>query len=128
MTGGYSIGVGPVCKCKVPVRRDRRLSDGEPHAVTTWSWFERQLWERLGIVARSSALEFGQWPDKTGQPICDWSVVYTIAVPDEKVDEFRKLLMEACSQFYQECMYFEVAGRAELIYPPPGTWPQLASE
>jgi hypothetical protein len=51
--------------------------------------------------------------------------VYTIAVPDEKVDDLRRLLMEACALFYQECIYLTVAGRAEIVYPPPGTWPQL---
>jgi hypothetical protein len=128
MTGGYSTPIGPECKVTVPVRRDKRLSDGELHAVTAWSWFEGELWERFAVVRWSSGLEFGQWPDKTGQPIGDWSKVYTVAIPDDKVDELRRLLMEACAYFYQECMYLVVGGRAELIYPPPGTWPELASQ
>ncbi len=110
-----STPIGPVCEFLIPVRRDRRLSDGEPHATTTWSWFEGQLWERFGVVRRSAARELASWRDKSGERIRDSSVLYTIAVPDDKVDELRKLLMEACVRFYQECLYLAVEGRAELV-------------
>jgi hypothetical protein len=86
------------------------------------------LWERFGVERYSGALDYARWRDESGQPVCDRCRVYPIAVPDEKVDELRQLLMEACVVFYQECIYLEVGERAEYVYPPRGTWPQLASE
>ena len=107
------------------LRRDRRLSDGEPHATTAWDWLHGELWERFEVVRFSQALEEGQWPDKTGVPVRDLSRKYTIAVGKEKIDELRTLLMEACIVFCQECIYLSVKGEVEFVYPPPGTWPQL---
>jgi hypothetical protein len=128
MTNGYSEAIGVECKPAIPVRRDKRLSDGEPHAPSAWDWFEGELYEGYGTARWSSALEVATWRDKSGQPIRDESRVYTIAIPDEKVDELRKLLMQACMVFCQECIYLTVGGRAELVYPPAGTWPQLNSQ
>ena len=128
MSNGYSIPIGTECKFLIPRLRDARLSAAEPHVTWDWSWLEGELWERFGIVRWSGAPEIARWPDKNRRPICDRSKVYTIAVPDEKIDELRVLLMEACVRFYQECIYLRVGERAELVYPPPGTWPQLTSQ
>ncbi|MEX0717338.1 MAG: hypothetical protein WD066_12160 [Planctomycetaceae bacterium] len=36
------------CEFPIPIVRDSHLSDGRRHSVTTWRWFERELWVRFG--------------------------------------------------------------------------------
>jgi len=128
MSSGYTKHIGKECQFVIPRRRDRRLSDGEPHAPTALAWWRKQLWEKFGVRRWSGATEFSDWRDNSGPRVSDQLVKFTIALPDDKVDELRQLLMEACVVFCQECIYLRVGADAELVYPPPGTWPQLVSE
>jgi hypothetical protein len=128
MSGGYTKPIGKECQFLIPRRRDRRLSDGEPHTPMVLAWWRKQLWEKFGLRRWSGAPEFADWRDDSGRRVFDRSVKFTIAIPEDKVDELRQLLMEACVVFRQECIYLRVGGDAELVYAPPGTWPQLASQ
>jgi hypothetical protein len=102
----------------IPLRRDSRLSDGEPHAETAWAWLHDQLWEKFGLVRYSNALEIASWRDKDGVCVHDESRKYTIALFEEETEELTRILTQACEVFWQECIYFHVEGRgASLVYP-----------
>jgi hypothetical protein len=99
----------------IPVRRDRILSDGKPHARKTWAWLERELF----------AFEGATWSDKpypgfyldpdTGEQVRDRSYKYVVAIPRARVDELRELLRRACRQFQQKAIYLSVAGHVEFV-------------
>jgi hypothetical protein len=104
------------CSFPVPIRRDKRLSDGQLHSTLAWDWLEGELWERFRGWTRSEALVVGVYPDEeTGRPVRDRSRTYTVAVRDEDVDSLRNLLKEAKDVFYQECFYLNIGGQVELV-------------
>jgi hypothetical protein len=49
----------------------------------------------------------------------DLSRKYTVAVPEDRLDEIRSLLRRAGNTFDQRVMYLEVAGYAELLQVRP---------
>jgi hypothetical protein len=62
----------------------------------------------------------GAWSPGAGQEtVQDLSRKYTVAVPADRVDEFRALLRRTGNSFDQRVMYLEVAGYAELLEVRP---------
>ena len=62
----------------------------------------------------------GAWSPGAGQePVEDLSRKYTVAVPEDRLDEIRSLLRRAGNTFDQRVMYLEVAGYAELLQVRP---------
>lgn len=58
----------------------------------------------------------GRWDPGEGEAaVEDESRKYTVAIPEEKVDELRALLKRAGNSFDQRAMYLEVAGNAEIL-------------
>jgi hypothetical protein len=49
----------------------------------------------------------------------DLSRRYTVAIPEERLDELRTLLRRAGNSFDQRAIYLEVAGYAELLEVGP---------
>jgi hypothetical protein len=43
---------------------------------------------------------------------------FIVAIPQSRLDELRLLLVEACTWFFQKCIYLNVAGEVEFIRKP----------
>jgi hypothetical protein len=100
------------CSFRIPVRRDRILSDGKPHRKKVWAWLENGL-VAFGGATRAPELYEGWYFDPdTGQQVRDQSRKYFVALRRGQVDE---LLRQACGEFQQKCIYLSVAGRVEFV-------------
>ena len=105
------------CSFLVPVRRDRNLSDGQPHGRKAWKWLETSLCE-FGGASRATGLYEGWYVDPdTKEPVTDQSRRYVVAVARAKLGRLRALLGEACEVFQQKCIYLSVAGQVEFVKP-----------
>jgi hypothetical protein len=104
------------CSFLIPIRRDEKLSDGEPHDPELWEWLDEELFARFdgGTVAPGQFAGFYRDPD-TSQRVDDLSFKYTVAVPAGQLDELRSLLAVACFSFEQKCIYLSIAGQVEFI-------------
>lgn len=108
------------CSFFIPVRRDAELADGDLQSVETWKWLRDRLFELFAGQTLAPGLYAGAYKDPdTGQPVANQSRRYIVAVPENRVDELRELLREACEHFAQKCIYLSVAGRVEFIGPEP---------
>jgi hypothetical protein len=106
------------CRFFIPIHRDKSISDGDSHPVTAWQWLHGELFEWFNGRTNSSAAIFeGDWKDEKGERVYDTSREYIVALPQDKVDELRKMLAKACSVFFQKCIYLSVKGDVEFVYP-----------
>ena len=115
----------PVCVFLVPVVRD---SDRRPHPPILWRLLQDALLKRFGALSGPETVVYyrqatavpGAWSPGAGQgPVEDLSRKYTVAIPDDRLDELRALLRRAGNSFDQRAMYLEVAGYAELLEVRP---------
>ena len=108
----------PVLECSflIPVRRDPHLSDGRLHDRVVWRWLRRELFVRFGGATLAPGRYSGFYTDPdTGEQVSDESRRYFVALPKERVRELRIFLKAVCVEFYQKCIYLNVAGRVELV-------------
>jgi hypothetical protein len=111
------VATKPLLECSflIPVRRDRILSDNEPHARKSWRWLERELFAFEGATwADELYTGFYLDPD-TGEQVRDRSYKYFVAIPRARVKELRGLLRRACREFRQKAIYLSVAGYVEFV-------------
>jgi hypothetical protein len=112
----------PLLECSffIPVRRDADLSDGADHEPETWQWLYAELFERFGGFTRGPGEYHGFYIDpNTNEQVGDASLQIVVAVPEDRVDELRRLLVGFAVIFQQKCIYLSVAGRVEFIEFPP---------
>ena len=58
----------------------------------------------------------GAWtPTRAGAAVEDESRKYTVAIPEDRLDELRGLLRQAGNSFDQKVIYLDVAGYAEFL-------------
>src|SRR5262249_17399061 len=102
----------------IPIRRDRKLSDGRLHRQRTWEWLENGL-VQFGGATRDTALHEGWYLDPdTHERVPDRSRRYVTAVGRKQLDGLRALLREACGVFRQKCIYLSIAGQVEFVRGP----------
>jgi len=106
----------PVCVLLVPVVRD---SDRKPHQPVLWRLLQDALLSTFGAVTGPEAVAYyrnpvavrGAWSPGAGrEQVEDLSRKFTVAVPEDRVDELRAILRRAGNSFDQRVMYLEVAG------------------
>jgi hypothetical protein len=106
------------CSFLIPIRRDRKLSDGKAHARKDWKWLHTQLLD-FGGATRDLDLKEGWYSDPdTGERVTDRSRNYRVALAREEVAGLRAVLREACVVFAQKCIYLSVAGHVEFVQGP----------
>lgn len=68
------------------------------------------------LCYRWSVLITGSWlPEPTAEPVEDESRRYSVAVPEDRLDELRNLLRRAGNSSGQRAMYLEAGGVAEIL-------------
>jgi len=110
----------PVCTFLVPLVRD---SDRQPHPPVLWRLLQDALLDAFAglsgpetvMYVGREAVEGAWFPGIDEAPVEDQSRKYTVAIPEEQVDELRALLRRAGNSFDQRAMYLEVAGYAECL-------------
>ncbi len=103
------------CAFLIPLRRDKNLSDGEPHDDEAWEWLETNLFPFGGGSWANETLEGFYVDPDTSERVFDESWRYFVAVPSEQVRLLRRVLCEACDIFQQKCLYLSVAGKVEFV-------------
>lgn len=115
----------PVCVFLIPVVRD---SDRKPHPPVLWRQLQDALLGIFGAMTGPETVVYyrtaepvpGAWSPGAGEePVEDQSRRYSVAIPDDQLDELRGLLRRAGNSFDQRVMYLEVAGYAELLEVRP---------
>ena len=112
---------GPLLECKffVPICRDANLSDGEQHEDRFWEWLVFVLFEKFSGVTIAPGTTYGFYRDpNTGERVGDESHEFTVAIPEARLQELRRLLSAAWVVFQQKCIYLSVAGTVEFIEAP----------
>jgi hypothetical protein len=82
--------------------------------VAAW---EDEAIARFGAFTRVGMVT-GVWTSTSGLVVTDESRCYLICVEASRLDDLRAFAAAACVTFDQECIFFQVVGTAELIYPP----------
>lgn len=110
-----------VCSFLVPVVAD---GDRRPHSQILWRQLTRALLASFGgltgpetvLCYRWPAAVVGSWlPEPHLEPVEDESRRYCVAVPEDRIDELRDLVLRAGNSFGQRAMYLEVGGVAEIL-------------
>ena len=104
------------CEFLIPKYRDAHFSDGTEHEQHSWEWLRTELFDRFHGVTMAPGFYTGYYQDPdTGDPVADQSLKFTVAIPQNRLAEFRGLLAAACVFFAQKCIYLSVAGSVEFI-------------
>jgi hypothetical protein len=107
------------CKFFIPIRRDINLADGEQHEDRFWEWLVQVLFDKFSGISIASGTTHGFYRDPdTGEQVGDESHKFTVAIPESRVLELRRLLSAACVVFRQKCIYLSVAGAVEFVEAP----------
>ena len=101
------------CEILIPVVSDRTRQPFPDDVVQAW---ELQLAEKFGGYTRRGTVS-GVWRDEQGQLVGDESACYLVAVGPAQLDDLRAFARAACETFDQRCIYFQIVGQAELLYP-----------
>ncbi len=101
------------CEILIPVVSDRTRKPFPADVVAGW---RLELAERFGGYTIRGRVQ-GMWRDEEGQLVGDESDCYLVAVEPAQLDELRAFARAACAVFDQRCIYFQLVGQAELLYP-----------
>lgn len=67
-------------------------------------------WTFVGVVN-------GAWTDDSGVVVADESRCYRVGIEPARMDELRAFVRETCVRFRQRCIFLQMLGPAELVYP-----------
>jgi hypothetical protein len=77
----------------------------------------RYLVEHFGGYTATSANLFGFWRDEDGIPLYGEHREFVVALPnDQGLPELKAFLGQVACALEEQCLYFEVAGMATLLY------------
>jgi len=100
----------------IPLRKDKEIGNGKLHPSDRWTFFQRKLYITFEGWTLAPGVYQGCYKDPdTGQEIADFSYKYIHAVAKKDLDKLRELLRTECAVFRQKFIYFEAAGKVELL-------------
>lgn len=108
----------PECVFLIPLVRD---SDRQPHSPILWELLRYALRRKFEGFHFDIATVQGEW-SPSGDPenlVQDECRKFTVAVPEERIDELRSLLRRAGNSFDQRAVYLAVAGYVEFLKATP---------
>lgn len=101
------------CEILIPVTSDTTSQPWPADKLAAW---EASLAKRFGGFTLRGIVR-GAWLDEKGLLVSDESYCYLVAVETSKIDDLRAFARAACGEFEQRCIFFQVLGGAELLYP-----------
>ena len=95
---------------------DKYVGNGRLHPATRWTRFQRKLYTAFGAWTVAPGNYKGSYKDPdTGLQISELSRKYILAVPKKYLRRLKDFLKEEGVIFRQKCIYFEAAGKVELL-------------
>ena len=101
------------CEILIPVLSDVTRQPWPADKVRAW---RDDLAAKFGGFTIRGVVA-GVWTDENGVQVADGSVCYLVAVEKARLPELRAFAREAARVFEQRCIYFQIVGAAELLYP-----------
>lgn len=100
----------------IPLHEDKDIGNGRLHPATRWMYFQRRLFNCFAGWTLAPGIYKGSYRDpKTGLEVTDLSRKYILAVPKNDLSKLRIFLKKEGAIFRQKFIYFEVAGKVELL-------------
>ncbi len=100
----------------IPVHEDKEIGNGRLHPATRWIQFQTKLFVDFGAWTLAPGHYKGGYRDPdTGLEVVDLSRKYILAVPKRGLRRLKDFLMEEGIIFRQKYIYFEAAGKVELL-------------
>lgn len=100
----------------IPLCEDKDIGNGKLHPTTRWTRFQRKLYAAFGAWTLAPGSYKGGYKDPdTGIEVKELSQKYILAVPKKDLKRLKNLLKEEAVFFRQKCIYFETAGKVELL-------------
>lgn len=100
----------------IPMHEDNDIGNSRLHPATRWKQFQRKLFITFGAWTLAPGNYKGSYKDPdTGLEVRDLSRKYILAVPKKELKRLKDLLKEEGVIFRQKFIYFEAAGKVELL-------------
>jgi len=100
----------------IPLYEDNDVGNGRLHPATRWIQFQRKLYVYFRAWTLAPGNYKGSYKDPdTGLEVVDLSRKYILAVPKKELRKLKDFLKEEGVIFRQKYIYFEVAGKVELL-------------
>lgn len=100
----------------IPLHEDKHVGDGRLHPATRWIQFQKDLYIQFGAWTLAPGEYKGSYRDPdTGCEVIDISRKYILAVSKREIKRLKTFLRKTGTQFRQKYIYFEAAGKVELL-------------
>lgn len=100
----------------IPLYEDKDVGNGGLHPATRWIQFQSKLYVDFGAWTLAPGNYKGNYKDpESGLEVVDLSRKYILAVPIKGLRRLKDFLKVEGIIFRQKYIYFEVAGKVELL-------------
>lgn len=100
----------------IPLYEDNDIGNGRLHPSTRWTQYQKNLYVNFGAWTLAPGYYKGSYKDPdTGLEVVDLSRKYILAVPKKELRRLKDFLKEEGVIFRQKYIYFEAAGKVELL-------------
>lgn len=100
----------------IAFHEDKDVGNGRLHPATRWIQFQSKLYVTFGAWTLAPGNYKGSYKDPDiGLEVVDLSRKYILAVPKKGLRRLKDFLKEEGIIFRQKYIYFEVAGKVELL-------------